>query len=109
MATISGRTAWGKASTVESSSRSVYLHLVEHWLNWTRHFGLASGSEAKIEQPTERYILAVFGYGCNLGPYQTARHTRGLINGQMLSRINRLHIQTSQIEAAMRELINAYN
>jgi TnpA family transposase len=27
----------------------------------------------------------------------------------MLSRINRLHIQTSQIEAAMRELINAYN
>lgn len=82
---------------------------MEHWLNWTRHFGLASGSEAKIEQPTERYILAVFGYGCNLGPYQTARHTRGLINGQMLSRINRLHIQTSQIEAAMRELINAYN
>lgn len=82
---------------------------VEHWLNWTRHFGLASGSEAKLDQPTERYILAVFGYGCNLGPYQTARHTRGLINGQMLSRINRLHIQTSQIEAAMRELINAYN
>jgi TnpA family transposase len=82
---------------------------VEHWLNWTRHFGLASGSEAKLDQPTERYILAVFGYGCNLGPHQTARHTRGLINGQMLSRINRLHIQTSQIEAAMRELINAYN
>jgi TnpA family transposase len=82
---------------------------VEHWLNWTRHFGLASGSEAKLDRPTERYILAVFGYGCNLGPYQTARHTRGLINGQMLSRINRLHIQTSQIEAAMRELINAYN
>jgi TnpA family transposase len=82
---------------------------VEHWLNWTRHFGLASGSEAKLDNPTERYILTVFGYGCNLGPHQTARHTRGQINAQMLSRINRLHIQTSQIGAAMRDMINAYN
>jgi TnpA family transposase len=82
---------------------------VEHWLNWTRQFGLASGSEAKLEQSTERYILTVFAYGCNLGPYQTARHTRGQINGQMLSRINRLHIQTPQIEAATRDLINAYD
>lgn len=50
---------------------------VEHWLHWTRHFSPISGSEPKIENPTERYILTVFGYGCNLGPNQTAQHTRG--------------------------------
>jgi TnpA family transposase len=82
---------------------------VEYWLNWTRHFGLASGSEAKFDNPTERYILTVFGYGCNLGPYQTARHTRGQLSAQTLSRTNRLHIQTAQIEAAMRDMINTYN
>ena len=44
---------------------------VEHWLNWTRHFGPLSGSEPKIANATERYILTAFAYGCNLGPTQT--------------------------------------
>ena len=43
---------------------------VEHWLNWVRHFEPVSGSEPKIENSAERYILAVFGSGCNLGPNQ---------------------------------------
>ncbi len=29
---------------------------VEHWLNWTRHFGPISGSEPKLSHPQERYI-----------------------------------------------------
>ncbi len=45
---------------------------VEHWLNWTRHFGPLSGSEPKLSQTQERYILTTFGYGCNLGPNQFA-------------------------------------
>lgn len=46
---------------------------VEHWLNWTRHFGPLSGSEPKLLNPQERYILTAFGYGCNIGPNEMAR------------------------------------
>jgi len=82
---------------------------VEHWLHWVRHFGPVSGSEPKIDNPTERYILTVFGYGCNLGPNQTARHTRGQVSARMLAHANRQHISIQQLEAAMRDIINAYN
>ena len=61
---------------------------VEHWLNWTRHFGLMSGSEAKISDPGERYIFTTFGYGCNLGPNQMARHS-----GRAVSRIIKQEIK----------------
>ncbi|NJP12656.1 MAG: Tn3 family transposase [Cyanobacteria bacterium CRU_2_1] len=81
----------------------------EHWLHWTRHFGPASGSEPKLEQPMERYILTTFGYGCNLGPNQTARHTRGLVTSHMLSYTNRRHVDVAKLEAAIRDLIGAYN
>jgi hypothetical protein len=70
---------------------------------------LVSGSEPKIENSVERYILAVFGYGCNLGPNQTARHTRGKVSSRMLAYVNRQHISIQQLETAMRDLINAYN
>lgn len=82
---------------------------VEHWLNWTRHFGPLSGSEPKLELPVERYILTTFGYGCNLGPNQTARHTRGLVTSHMLSYINRRHVSTEILQSASRDIINAYN
>jgi TnpA family transposase len=82
---------------------------VEHWLNWVRHFGPTSGSEPKIEDSVERYILTVFGYGCNLGPNETARNTRGPVSSRMLAYTNRQHVSTQQLEAAMRDLINAYN
>ncbi len=82
---------------------------VEHWLHWTRHFGPVSGSEPKIDNPVERYILTVFGYGCNLGPNQTARHTRGQVTTCMLAWTNHAHISTHQLEAAMRDIINAYS
>ncbi|MBR8841076.1 MAG: Tn3 family transposase, partial [Stigonema ocellatum SAG 48.90 = DSM 106950] len=82
---------------------------VEHWLNWTRHFGPLSGSEPKMEQPMERYILTTFGYGCNLGPNQTARHTRGLVTSHMLSYTNRRHVSAETLQAAIRDIINAYN
>jgi TnpA family transposase len=82
---------------------------VEHWLNWTRHFGLLSGSEAKISEPKERYILTTFGYGCNLGPNQMARHSRGVVTSHMISYTNRRHINAPKIEAAIRDIINAYN
>jgi TnpA family transposase len=82
---------------------------VEHWLNWTRHFGPVSGSEPKFKQPAERYIFTTFGYGCNLGPNQTARHSRGAVTSHMISYTNRRHISTAKIEAAIRDIINAFN
>jgi TnpA family transposase len=82
---------------------------VEHWLNWVRHFGPTSGSEPKIENSVERYIMTVFGYGCNLGPNETARNTKGHISSRMLAYVNRQHISTQQIEAATKDIINAYN
>jgi TnpA family transposase len=82
---------------------------VEHWLNWTRHFGPESGSEPKLNDPIERYILAVFGLGCNLGPNQTARHTKGKVTSHQLSYIHRRHINVKKLQAAMTDIINAYN
>jgi TnpA family transposase len=82
---------------------------VEHWLNWTRHFGPISGSEPKFKQSAERYIFTTFGYGCNLGPNQTARHSRGVVTSHMISYTNRRHISTPKLEAAIRDIINAFN
>ncbi|MBK1991002.1 Tn3 family transposase, partial [Sphaerospermopsis aphanizomenoides BCCUSP55] len=82
---------------------------VEHWLNWTRHFGPLSGNQAKMRQATERYILTTFGYGCNLGPNQTARHTKGFVTPHEISYTNRRHITAQTLEAAIRDIINTYN
>jgi len=82
---------------------------VEHWLHWTRHFGPESGSEPKLDNPVERYLLTVFGLGCNLGANQTARHTRGHITSHQVSYIHRRHINVPKLQAAMTDMINAYN
>jgi len=79
-----------------------------HWTGWTRHFGPLSGSDAKIDQPTARYIATSFTYGCNLGPAQAARHFRGAITAHMLSFVNRRHIDANKLAAACRDIINSY-
>ena len=55
----------------------------EHWLNWSRFFGPISGHDAKLENPSERYLITTFCYGCNLGPTQTARSIKGLDRRQV--------------------------
>ena len=82
---------------------------VQHWVNWTRHFGPLSGSEPKLDQPIERYIFTTFGYGCNLGPNETARHTRGRLSAHQLSYSHSRHISTEKIEDAIRDIIKAYS
>ncbi|MFB0482358.1 Tn3 family transposase [Xanthomonas euvesicatoria] len=81
---------------------------VAHWTRWPRHFGPLSGSDAKIEQPTERYVLTAFTYGCNLGPAQAARHLRGAVSAHMLSFVNRRHVDANKLAAACRDIINSY-
>lgn len=53
------------------------LCAVEHHTGWSRHLGPLSGSEPKLEDARGRYLLTAFCYGINMGPAQTARHTRG--------------------------------
>jgi TnpA family transposase len=84
------------------------LKRVQYWVDYTRHFGPLSGSQPKLTDPIARYIVAVFGYGCNLGPAQTARHTQGLVTLRSLQRINDQHITTATLEAALRDVIHDY-
>jgi TnpA family transposase len=80
----------------------------EQLLNWTRFFGPLSGYEAKLDSPRERYLMATFCYGCNLGPSQTARSLKGADRRQ-LAWVNQRHITEASLDQAITALINAYN
>jgi len=84
------------------------LKHVEHWAGYTRHFGPPSGSDPKLAQAIQRYIFTVFGYGCNLGPNQTARHAPEIATAQAMRRTNAQHINADKLEAAMVDVINQY-
>jgi TnpA family transposase len=70
-------------------------------------FGPLSGLDAKIAQPRERYLLACFCYGCNLGPSQTARSVHGADRRQ-IAWINQGHIGEDALDEAITAVINAY-
>ena len=82
---------------------------VEHWVKFTRHFGPLSGSEPKLENPKERYILLTFGYGSNMGPTQTSKHFSGTISPHMIHFTNKRHITEEKLDRALTDLINCYN
>jgi TnpA family transposase len=84
------------------------LKNVQDWVGYTRHFGPISGAERKLTDPISRYILTVFGYACELGASQMARHAQNLINRQSLRRINAQHITSAKLEAALRDVVNDY-
>ena len=84
------------------------LKHTEHWSGYTRHFGPPSGADPKLANATQRYLFAVFGYGCNLGPAQTARHGPDIATAQVLRRINAQHVNVDKLEAAMVDVINQY-
>ncbi len=79
----------------------------EHWLGWTKSFGPISGLDAKLTNPSERYILTAFCYGCDLGPTQTARSIRGLDRRQ-LSYINQRHSSEEKLNEAITTVINGW-
>ena len=81
---------------------------MEHWTNFTRHFGPLSGTDPKLDRAAERYLQTVFAIGCNLGPTQAARHMAGAVSAHMLSFVNRRHFTVEKLEAAQRELIELY-
>lgn len=79
----------------------------EHWLNWTKHFGPISGLDAKLSNPRERYLIAAFCYGCDLGPTQTARSIKGLDRRQV-SYVNQRHVTEENLNQAITAVVNAY-
>ena len=44
-----------------------------------------------------------------MGPAQTARHTRGLVSAHELGYVNRRHVSTRKLEAAITDVVNAYS
>lgn len=85
------------------------LRNVDYWTNFTRHFCPISGSDPKLERATERYLLTVFTYGCNLGPTQAARHMRGIVTPRVLYFVNRRHVSAQKLNGALIDVINRYN
>lgn len=81
---------------------------IEHWIQFTRHFGPMSGSDPKLKEPAERYLMTIFAMGCNLGPNQAARHLAGNVTPHMLSYTNRRHLPLEKLDKANRELVELY-
>ena len=79
----------------------------EQWINWARVFGPISGFDAKIEQPAQRYLTAVFGYGCGLGPTQTSRSVKG-VDRKHLAFVNARHITEQNLDDADRIIVDRY-
>lgn len=84
------------------------LKHVHYWVNYTAHFGPPAGTEPKLADAVSRYLMTLFAYGCNMGPAQLARHTRGLVSLRTLKRLNDQHINTTKLETATRAIINEY-
>ena len=84
------------------------LRRTEHWSRYTRHFGPPSGADPKLAQAIQRYLFTVFGYGCNLGPGQTARHAPDGTTAQTMRRINAQHVTGPKLEAALVDVVNQY-
>lgn len=84
------------------------LKNVQHWNNFTKHFGPPSGASNKMSDPISQYLLTVFGYGCNLGAAQTARHVTSNISLRTLKRVNGQHVSSQKLQAASTDIINQY-
>lgn len=77
-----------------------------HYTGWANFFGPISGSEPKIDNPIEKYILTVFAYGTSMGATQAARHISE-VSPHMLSWINRRHVTPKILDKSLTALINA--
>ena len=84
------------------------LYNTDRWVGWTRHFGPPGSVATQIDDPTKRYVLTTFTYGCGLGPTQAARHLDVKISEDLLRYVNRRHIGVNDLRAACTDLINLY-
>ena len=85
------------------------LSNAQHYIGWTNEFGPLSGTDSKLDNPIEKYILTTFGYGTGLGPKQTAKHVRADIEPRTLSRLNKKHFSIKSLNQALTKIINCAN
>jgi TnpA family transposase len=78
------------------------------WIGWDKHLGPLSGHQGKIKEDARRKILTTFAYGTGLGPTQTARNIAD-ISARQISFIDQRQASTEKLEAAICDIINAYN
>ena len=81
---------------------------VNHYTGWATVFGSLSGSDPKIPNSVERYILTTFAYGTGMGPKQAAQHMRHDISAHMLSWANQRHVTPAMQNKALTKIINRY-
>ncbi|WP_293910436.1 Tn3 family transposase [Deinococcus sp.] len=79
----------------------------ERGTGMTRPFGPLSGFDSRLVDASTRYVTAIFCYGCNLGPSQTARSLAGTDRKQ-LEWVNRRHVTEQTLDQAITQVINAY-
>ncbi|HEX4664250.1 MAG TPA: DUF4158 domain-containing protein, partial [Terriglobales bacterium] len=76
---------------------------------FTRQFGPISGLDAKLDRLDEKHCAAVFVMGSGMGVTQGARHMHGLVSAPTLALINRRHVTVDKLDAAHRDILDAYN
>ena len=80
-----------------------------HHTGWADEFGPIVGTEGKLENALEKYILTNFCFGTGLGPTQTAKHVRFEIEPRTLSRINKKHFTLKSLTKAITKIIDCLN
>lgn len=81
---------------------------VHYWSDFTKHFSPPSEANSKMSDAISHYLFTVFGYGCNLGPAQTAKHTEANISLRTIKRVNDQHVTAQKLQAASTDIINQY-
>ncbi len=84
------------------------LYNTDQWTQWTRHFGPPTRIAPQFDDPTRRYVLTSFAYGCGLGPTQASRHFKETVPAHLLAFANRRHISTADLRSACNDLVNHY-
>lgn len=78
-----------------------------YWLEWWRRFGPASGSDPKLKDPFGRYVITTFVYGSNMGPYEAARHMRGISAHELFTAAAR-HASIDKLNEAITDVVNGH-
>ena len=79
---------------------------IAHHTQFTRHFGPLSGSDPKLKEAADMYVVTNFAYGVNLGPTQTAKHLRGEYPAHKIAYVNRHHMTERQLDKALVDIVN---
>lgn len=80
---------------------------VQEWTDFAGCFGLPSGHQSRLDDEALRAVVAVFVYGCNLGPNQAARSLPEM-HRKAISNYNRDHVTLPRLKEANQLVLDAY-